>query len=130
MVFFRMPKSDHRSAAAMRRSSCPVANTLDLVGDRWTLLLVRDLFAGKQRYGEFAASPEGIPTNILAERLRRLEAAGIIASAPYQQNPPRHEYKLTAKGKGLAPVLIELGKWGLRHVPGTAPGEKLAAFLR
>ena len=111
-----MPRS-RRSAT--RRSVCPIAGALDLLGDRWTLLLLRDLFAGKQRYGEFQASPERIPTNILAERLARLEKAGLIASAPYQRNPPRYAYSLTVKGQDLRPVLGAVAAWGLRHLPGT-----------
>jgi DNA-binding HxlR family transcriptional regulator len=97
-----------------------------LIGDRWTLLVIRDFFWGKTRYGEFLASPEGIPTNILAERLARLAKAGLIKSAPYQKRPPRHAYALTAKGKDLKPVLAALAKWGKRHVPGTRTHEELA----
>jgi DNA-binding HxlR family transcriptional regulator len=113
-----------------RRSACPVACTLDLLGDRWTLLVVRDLFRGLTRYGEFLAGPEGIPTNILAERLERLEAAGLIKRAPYQQNPPRHAYTLTPKGADLKPVLGALAMWGLRHVPRTQSDKELATLLR
>ncbi|HEY9110916.1 MAG TPA: helix-turn-helix domain-containing protein, partial [Rhodanobacteraceae bacterium] len=80
------------------RSPCAVANSLDLVGDKWSLLVVRDLFYGKRTYGELADSPEHIPTNILADRLKRLEAAGIISSTPYQQRPVRYAYALTPKG--------------------------------
>jgi DNA-binding HxlR family transcriptional regulator len=112
-----------------RRSSCPVACALDLVGDRWTLLVVRDLFAGKSRYGEFLESAEVIPTNILADRLVRLEEAGIIDSAPYQQNPPRYAYSLTPKGRDLKQALGALALWGLRHVPKTQPSEKLMEAL-
>src|SRR5882724_501375 len=101
MLFLIMSKFRNVSVASARRSPCPVANTLDLVGDRWTLLLIRDLLSGKRRYGEFADSAERIPTNILAGRLRRLQAAGIISSTPYQQNPTRHAYALTAKGEEL-----------------------------
>jgi DNA-binding HxlR family transcriptional regulator len=101
------------------RSPCPIAGSLDLIGDRWTLLVIRDLFWGKVRYGEFQASPEGIPTNILAERLSRLEAAGIVTRKAYQDNPPRFEYALTRKGKELAPVLSSLVAWGKRNIPGT-----------
>ena len=69
-----------------RRSLCPVACSLDILGDRWTLLVIRDLFAGKSRFGEFLASPEHIPTNILAERLKRLERAGLAAPTGTQQH--------------------------------------------
>ncbi len=86
--------------ARARRSTCPVACTLDVVGDRWTLLVIRDLFKGKKRYGDFLASPEKIPTNILADRLKRLEGEGLISSALYSEHPPRSEYRLTPEGPG------------------------------
>jgi DNA-binding HxlR family transcriptional regulator len=126
-----MAKS-HRSAVttSFRRSTCPVACSLDLLGDRWTLLVVRDLFRGLTRYGEFLAGPEGIPTNILAERLERLGAAGLIKRAPYQQNPPRYTYTLTSKGTDLKPVLGALAMWAIRHVPRTQPDKELATLLR
>src|SRR5918993_5680945 len=88
-----------------RRSRCPVACTLDVLGDKWTLLVVRDVMRGKRRYAEFLDSPEGIPTNILAERLKRLATAGVITSRRYSQHPPRLEYELTAKGEDLRPVM-------------------------
>ena len=115
---------------SQRRSSCPVACTLDLVGDRWTFLLFRDLLSGKSRYGEFQSSDEGIPSNLLAERLRRLEAGGIIERKLYQSNPPRYSYHLTPKGLELAPVLGLLAKWGLRHFRDVKAGEKLMKYLR
>jgi len=101
------------------RSPCAVANSLDLVGDKWSLLVVRDLFYGKRTYGELADSPEHIPTNILADRLKRLEAAGIISSTPYQQRPVRYAYALTPKGRDLGDVLRAFVRWGRRHIPGT-----------
>lgn len=103
-----------------RRSGCPVACTLDVVGDRWTLLLIRDLLLGKTRYGEFAASSEHIPTNILADRLKKLERYGLITSTLYSEHPPRREYHLTAAGWELRRVLEAMARWGLEHVPGTA----------
>jgi DNA-binding HxlR family transcriptional regulator len=102
-----------------KRSACAVANTLDLVGDKWSLLVVRDLLHGKRTYGELAASPEGIPTNILAERLKRLEGAGIITSAPYQERPVRYAYTLTKKGTALGEVLLAIVRWGKEYIPGT-----------
>jgi DNA-binding HxlR family transcriptional regulator len=111
------------------RSFCPIAGALDLIGDRWTLLVIRDLFRGLKRYGEFTASPEGIPTNILAERLVRLEKCGIITSEPYQKNPPRFAYSLTAKGLALKPVLGAVGQWGAQHVPGTRIPPEMAAAM-
>ena len=101
------------------RSACAVANSLDVVGDKWSLLVVRDLLHGKSTYGELANSPERIPTNILAERLKRLEAAGIIVGTPYQERPVRYAYALTPKGKALGDVLLAFVRWGKQHVPGT-----------
>ena len=114
-----------------RRSGCPIAATLDLLGDRWSLVIVRDLLVGKRRFGEFLASPEGIPTNILAARLKRLEAAGLIARTPYQSRPPRHEYRLTPEGEALLPVLQEVCRWANRHLPDTwTPPESFMARKR
>ena len=101
------------------RSACAVANTLDLVGDKWSLLVVRDLLYGKRTYGELAASPEHIPTNILADRLKRLEAAGIIGAAAYQERPVRYAYTLTKKGRALGDVLLAIVRWGRENIPGT-----------
>jgi len=102
-----------------RRSPCAIASTLDLVGDKWSLLVIRDMLHGKRTYGELQDSPEGIPTNILADRLKRLEEAGIIASSPYQERPVRYAYALTDKGAALGDVLLALVRWGKRHIPGT-----------
>lgn len=115
-----MKKRKKIPAVASGRSTCPIANTLDLIGDKWTLLVVRDLlFLGKRLYGEFMQSAEGIPSNILAERLKRLEAAGLLEKIPYQQNPLRHEYRLTSKGADLFLILKEMIHWGNKYVPGT-----------
>jgi DNA-binding HxlR family transcriptional regulator len=81
--------------------------------------VIRDLFAGKRRYGELLGAPEHIPTNILAERLKRLESAGLVASAQYSQHPPRYEYELTERGRALQPVLDAVAVWGLEQFPGT-----------
>ncbi|MGH8182698.1 MAG: winged helix-turn-helix transcriptional regulator [Rhodanobacteraceae bacterium] len=107
------------TAKPFTRSPCAVANSLDIVGDKWSLLVVRDLLHGKRTYGELADSPERIPTNILADRLRRLEDAGIVSSAPYQERPVRYAYTLTPKGKDLGDVLLAFVRWGKRHIPGT-----------
>ena len=104
-----------------RRSRCPVSCTLDVLGDRWSLLVVRDVMRGKRRYAEFLASPEGIPTNILAERLKRLAARGVIRSRRYSQHPPRLEYELTPKGEDLRPIMRAMVEWGVRHAGGRAP---------
>jgi len=100
------------------RSSCPVANMLDVFGDKWSLLIVRDLLLGKIRYGEFAGSPEGIPSNILASRLKRLEAEGVVVKVAYCDKPPRYQYELTEKGRDLKPVLDAMVAWAAKHVPG------------
>ncbi|MGB0749968.1 MAG: winged helix-turn-helix transcriptional regulator [Magnetospiraceae bacterium] len=105
------------------RSPCPIAATLDLVGDKWTLLIVRDiLLFNKHRYTDLAQSHEGIATNILADRLSKLVEAGMVAREPYQQNPIRYEYHLTNKGLDLAPVLKAMGLWAQAHVDGVAQG--------
>ncbi|MEZ5291894.1 MAG: helix-turn-helix domain-containing protein [Vicinamibacterales bacterium] len=107
--------------ASRRRSTCPVSRVLDVLGDRWSLLVVRDLVRGKRRFSEFAGSPEGIPTNILAERLRRLRARGIVRTRRYTSAPPRLEYVLTDKGAALRPVLAAMAEWGVRHAGGVMP---------
>jgi DNA-binding HxlR family transcriptional regulator len=101
------------------RSPCAIANSLDILGDKWSLLVVRDLLHGKRTYGELADSPERIPTNLLADRLKRLESAGIIESTPYQERPVRYAYTLTAKGKDLGGVLLAFVRWGKHYIPGT-----------
>ena len=95
-----------------KRSGCPITNSLDLLGDKWTLLVIRDLVLGKRRYQEFMASSEKIASNILADRLKQLEASGLVTRRAYQQKPARYEYVLTEKGEGLKPVLRALVVWG------------------
>lgn len=112
-------KPGGKKAEPARRSVCPITNTLDILGDKWTLLVVRDMFLGKKTYGEFLASPERIPTNILAERLKRLEQHGIIDRTPYQQAPVRYAYHLTPRGRKLSGVMQAITQWGLENIPGT-----------
>ena len=107
------------------RSPCPIANTLDIIGDKWTLLVIRDLFVGKSTYSEFQSSPEGIPTNILANRLKRLAGYGLIQKNPYQQRPVRYAYQLTAKGRLLGPILKEMSAWGMNNIASTEVRMKL-----
>ena len=105
--------------AAARRSPCPVACALDILGDRWTLLVIRDLMLGRSRFKDFEASPEGIPTNILSERLERLMRYQIVEQTPAEEGAKRLAYRLTAKGKALAPVLAGMRDWGLKWEKGT-----------
>ena len=104
-----------RSRAA-RRSGCPVSISLERFGDRWSLLIIRDLMVrGFRTFREFQESGEGIATNILSHRLRTLEAAGIVTAEPDAGDGRRVNYRLTEKGIDLAPVLLELLIWGARH---------------
>ncbi|MGC4082361.1 MAG: helix-turn-helix domain-containing protein [Vicinamibacterales bacterium] len=116
-----MPASTGRSSARPRRSSCPVSRTLDVLGDRWSLLVVRDLMRGKRRFAEFLESKEAIPTNTLAERLKRLVRAGIVDSRRYSDRPPRVEYVLTPRGEDLRPIVRAMVDWGVRHAGGRMP---------
>jgi DNA-binding HxlR family transcriptional regulator len=116
-----MPSSRIAVRKPPRRSFCPVSCALDLIGDRWSLLVVRDLMRGKRRFAEFLESSEGIPTNILADRLKRLVKSGIITSKRYSKHPPRLEYSLTEKGKDLRPVIRAMVDWGIRHAGGRKP---------
>jgi len=86
-----------------------------MVGDKWSLVIVRDMINGKDKYGEFLDSPEKIPTNILADRLKRLGELGLIDKLPYQDKPVRYAYELTAMGEALLPVLQEICKWANRY---------------
>lgn len=105
-----------------RRSGCPVSISLDMLGDRWSLLIVRDLMVrGLRTFSEFQDAGEGIATNILADRLQKLEAAGIISAEPERGDRRRVNYRLTEKGIDLAPVLLELLIWGARHEQTGAP---------
>ena len=101
------------------RSCCPITNALDIFGDRWTLLIIRDLVLGKRRYQELISSAEKIASNILADRLKKLEAAGLVTRRAYQQKPARYEYFLTDKGESLRPVLVAIISWTQEHYPDT-----------
>ncbi|MER5441380.1 helix-turn-helix domain-containing protein [Streptomyces sp. NPDC002790] len=98
---------------------CSIARALEIVGERWTLLVVRDALYGVRRYNDFLVHL-GIPRAVLASRLQALTAAGVLEKHRYQESPPRDEYVLTELGRGLYPVLHSLGAWG-RTVPGTLP---------
>ena len=120
-----------RSKGEHQRSNCPIANSLDLLGDRWTLVIIRDLmFSRRRRFGELLDGPEGITTNVLADRLKRLERALIVQKRAYQDRPQRFEYALTDKGLDLFDVLAALIVWGGKHADGSAEigDEKLAGM--
>lgn len=113
--------SKRRARTDALRSPCPIAGALDLVGDRWTLLVIRDLLLyDKRRFAEFLASPERIATNILTDRLDRLERCGLVERRRRVDRPARQEYHPTPRAWDLAPVLRELIRWGQRQVPGVA----------
>lgn len=103
-------------AKPKHRSGCPVNMCLEVFGDRWSLLIVRDLMVrGYRTFKEFQESGEGIATNILADRLQKLEGAGILMSEPEATDGRRINYRLTEKGIDLAPMLLDLLIWGARH---------------
>src|SRR5919204_2427196 len=91
---------------------CPVAKSLDLVGERWTLLIVRDLLRGPARFQDLRAQLDGIPPKLLADRLRRMQRQGLVARALYSKRPPRASYALTDRGRGLGLVVGALAVWG------------------
>jgi DNA-binding HxlR family transcriptional regulator len=103
-----------------RRSVCPIACTLDLLGDKWTLLVIRDLVLGRSQFKEFLASPEGIATNILTDRLNRLVENELVRRVSASDHAGRDHYVLTPKGKSLMPVLKAVSDWGLKNIPGAA----------
>jgi DNA-binding HxlR family transcriptional regulator len=98
---------------------CSVARALEAIGDRWTMLVIRDAFRGVNRFEDFQQRL-GIARNVLADRLSRLVEDGILAKHAYQERPERFEYRLTEKGLDLFPVLMSLMKWGDRHAPDEA----------
>ena len=98
-----------------RKVRCPVASTLDLVGDRWTLQIVRDLLRGRTRFSELREAVEGIPSSVLSDRLKALEAGGVVVRRFYMDHPPRAEYVLTPKGHGLGVVVGALASWGEQY---------------
>jgi DNA-binding HxlR family transcriptional regulator len=100
------------------RSDCPISFTLDVLGDKWALLILRDLvFAGKSTYGEFLQSAEKIATNILADRLATLESQGFITKQVAADKKSKFTYRLTEKGLDLLPILMEITLWGAKYSP-------------
>ena len=110
---------------------CPISTTLDILGDKWTLLIIRDLmFAGKRTYGEFLQSEEKIATNILANRLRILEEAGIVEKKAFPGNRVKNLYQLTPKGIDLMPTLFEIVVWGDKYFEIPERIHRLAGEIR
>lgn len=105
--------------AKSKRSVCPLACALDLFGDRWTMLVLRDLFVGKSQFGEFMKSPEHIASNTLADRLERLVAARLVETFRSAERPGADSYRLTAKGASTRPILEAIMHWGLANIRGT-----------
>ncbi len=114
-----------------RRSDCPISFSLDIFGDKWSLLIIRDImFKGKYTYGEFAASEEKMATNILADRLALLEAAGLISRSRDKKKKTRILYSLTKKSLDLLPVLIEIIRWAAKYDKHTAAPKEFVNRIR
>lgn len=112
-------------------SRCPINFALDIFGDRWTLLVIRDLvFGGKRHFRELMSSPEGIASNILAARLKKLEDFGAISRNPDPENRRQVVYELTEKGADLIPILIEIVLWGAKYDPDTAAPKAMLRRMR
>jgi DNA-binding HxlR family transcriptional regulator len=113
-----------------QRSLCPINLALEVFGDRWTLLIVRDLmFAGKRHFRELLQSEERISSNILADRLRQLVEAGIVTRADDPNHKQKATYSLTEQGIALLPILAQIGSWGRRYLPVTEESSATAAWL-
>jgi DNA-binding HxlR family transcriptional regulator len=108
-----------KTTSPERRSDCAVACTLDIIGDRWTLLIVRDLLRGPRYFDDFLRSPEGIATNILSARLRTLCEQGLVEKAPDPSDQRRYIYRLSEDGLRLGELVRDVAAWGLRYLPGT-----------
>lgn len=101
-----------------QRSTCPISTSLDVLGDKWTLLILRDMvFAGKASYGQFLQSAEKMATNVLADRLAMLESQGILTKAVAADKKSKFTYRLTEKGIDIVPILVALVLWGTKHCP-------------
>jgi DNA-binding HxlR family transcriptional regulator len=101
---------------AFARQNCSIARTLAFLGERWTVLILRELFVRRQRFDQIQAEL-GVATNVLSERLSTLLDEGIVDRRRYSEHPERYEYRLTEKGRDLQPIMLELMKWGARHKP-------------
>ncbi|XOV87984.1 MAG: winged helix-turn-helix transcriptional regulator [Pseudomonadota bacterium] len=104
------------------RSPCPIARSLDLLGDKWTLIIMRDaLYFDRRTFADFCGSSEHIPTNLLSDRLKRLVEMELLEKVPYQHNPTRYEYVPTKKGQSIRPILKSLSTFGQEHLGGRKP---------
>ncbi len=110
--------------------TCPIARTLDIIGDRWTMLIVRDLFLGETRFNQFLTSSPGLPTKLLADRLKKLVEHGLVQRVIYSQHPLRAEYRLTEDGQTLAPIVEAIVRWGLDHCFEDEPEARAAVIER
>jgi DNA-binding HxlR family transcriptional regulator len=109
----------HTMARGYGIGDCPVARTLDLIGQRWTALLLRDLLLhGPRRFQDFQDSLPGVAPNTLSARLKAMEDDGLVERVLYSERPPRLEYVLTDRGRSLGPVIRAMREWGLAHPPG------------
>jgi DNA-binding HxlR family transcriptional regulator len=116
--------------ALKQRSTCPVSTSLDVLGDKWTLLILRDMvFAGKSTYGQFLLSAEKMATNILADRLAVLESQGLLTKAVAADKKSKFTYRLTEKGVDTIPIIVELVLWGTKYCP-TISDPSLLAELK
>ena len=118
-----------RKSSRVRRSGCPISLSLEIFGDTWSLLIVRDLmFKGFRTFNEFLGAGEGIASNVLTDRLSKLEAAGVIDKREHDADARRYEYRLTKKGIDLAPVIVEIVLWSARHERTDAPPQIVRAM--
>jgi len=117
------------TAESCQRSNCPVSCLLEIIGDKWTLLVVRDLLFGKHTFKELQASPEKIPTNTLSNRLKKLEASGLVRRELYQENPKRYVYHLTEKGVDLQPIMQSMMLWSNKYFPDSVKIEDVIEAL-
>lgn len=119
----------NRKVSRARRSGCPISLALEIFGDTWSLLIVRDLmFKGFKTFNEFLGAGEGIASNVLSDRLTKLEAAGIIDKREHGEDARRYEYRLTKKGIDLAPVIVEIVLWSARYEQTDAPPQIVRAM--
>ena len=121
-------RADSEASKRSYNQPCPIALALDILGDRWTLLILRDLMSGLQRYGDILDNCEGLSPNLLSNRLKLLESEGLVHRHYFKELPPRVEYTLTEKGWGVRPVLLSLIQWAATHIGPVSPEELGEAF--